>query len=228
MMVRVCGKYATNLHWGKVAVWMLRWHAHGWVDWRWWSWAIWSACWTRVVLTATPTETNARVSDWVALHLVDGHFCRMTLDELNKATSLSWWDLDIGDFAKALEEGTELILGHIARETADKDGGVVWVSELVHWLGLAAVAIWHWWALHSVHAHWSTWHATTATTHWRTSALILILGSRGRDSHWAIAAVDTLHLGQSTLLVSLFGEAHKAVAAGKATDGVGHDLGRLA
>jgi hypothetical protein len=39
----------------------------------------------------------------------------MTLDELNEATTLSRWDLDIRDLAETLEERAELILGYIAR-----------------------------------------------------------------------------------------------------------------
>jgi predicted transcriptional regulator len=66
------------------------------------------------------------------LHLVDGHLGSVAVDELNKAAALSRWDLDVGDLPKALEEGAKFVLGDIAREAADKDGGVVRVGELVH------------------------------------------------------------------------------------------------
>lgn len=48
------------------------------------------------------------------------------------------------------------------------------------------------------------------------------------NAHGPVAAVDTLHLLKSALLVALLGEAHEAVAARLAGVGVGHDLGRLA
>jgi hypothetical protein len=78
------------------------WHAHG-VVLRWWGGrAVWCASWSGVVLRAAPGETNTRVTNRIALHLVDGHLSSMTLDELNETTTLSWWDLNIGDLAKAL------------------------------------------------------------------------------------------------------------------------------
>lgn len=46
--------------------------------------------------TPIPAQTDARVADWVALHLVDGN--------------LSGRSLDVCDLAEALEEGTELAL----------------------------------------------------------------------------------------------------------------------
>lgn len=58
----------------------------------------------------------------------------MSLDELDETTALSWWDLDVGDFPEALEEGAQLILGYVSRETSNEDSGVVGVSKLVHGL----------------------------------------------------------------------------------------------
>lgn len=88
----------------------------------------------RVVLRTAPREAHARIADGIALHLVDGHLRCMTMDELDEATALSRRDLDVGYLAKALEERAELVLGHIARESANEDGRVVGIRELVHLL----------------------------------------------------------------------------------------------
>lgn len=55
-----------------------------------------------------------------------------------------------------------------------------------------------------------------------------VLGSGSRDPHRTIAAVNSLHLDEGTLLVVLVREANKSVAAALAGHGIGHDLGRLA
>ncbi len=89
---------------------------------------------SRVVLAPSPGETDARVTNGVALHLVDGHLGRVAVDELHEAAALAGRDLDVGDLAEALEEGAELVLGDVAREAADEDGRVVGVRELVHGL----------------------------------------------------------------------------------------------
>jgi hypothetical protein len=147
----------------------------------------------------------------------------VALDELDETTALSRGDLDVGDLSESLEEGAELILGDVAGEATDEDGGVVGVGELVHGLG-------------------STVEADGGTTHRRvhaggaghaahvggTDTGTLVLGGSGGDAHGAVAAVDTLHLGESTLLVVLIGEADETVATGHAADGVGHDLSGLA
>ena len=151
----------------------------------------------------------------------------MALHKLDEAASLAWGDLDVCNLTEALEEGSKLILGDIARETTDEDGRVVWVGELVHGLGSAVVAT-HWGGVHRVHAHAraaaTLGHAHAAGTAGPTA---LVLGGSGGDAHWAVAAVDTLHLGESLLLVVFASEADEAVAARHAADGVGHDLGRL-
>ena len=87
----------------------------------------------------------------------------MTLDKLNKAAALSRWDLDVGDFTEALEEGTKLIFGHIARQPPNKDGGVVRVSELVHRLLLV------------VETHWRSAAHGWRIPHWPTALLLLLL-----------------------------------------------------
>lgn len=183
-------------------------HAHLWVDWRGWCRSVWSSGWTRVVLASTPAQTDSRVSDRVALHLVDGHLGSVTLNELDETAALSWRDLDVCYFAKALEERAELVLGHVAGKTTNKDGSVVRVGELVHWLRLASErrhAIW----LHVVAAH----HLGVAHAHrgW-TSLLVLVLGGRSRNPHGAVAAVDALHLGEGALLVRLVREANETIA----------------
>jgi len=58
----------------------------------------------------------------------------MAMHELDEAAALARRDLDVGDLAEALEEGAELVLSHVARETADEDGRVVGVRELVYGL----------------------------------------------------------------------------------------------
>lgn len=67
-------------------------------------------------------------------------------------------------------------------------------------------------------------HATAVAANTGT----FVLGGSGGNAHGAVAAVDTLHLGESALLVVLVGETDESVAAGHARDGIGHDLGGLA
>ena len=117
-------------------------HAHARVYWRWWRWSIRSPSWARIVLATAPRKADSRISNRIPLHLVDGHFGCVALDELNETTPLSRWDLDIGDLSKALEEGAELIFGYIAGKTANEDGSVVGIGELVHRLRSAVVPDW--------------------------------------------------------------------------------------
>jgi hypothetical protein len=58
-------------------------------------------------------------------------------------------------------------------------------------------------------------------------SLPVLRGGSG-DSHGTVAAVDSLHLYESALLILLVRETHEAVAARLAGDRVGHDLSRLA
>jgi hypothetical protein len=148
----------------------------------------------------------------------------VALDELNETAALSRGDLDVGDFAEALEEGAELILGDVAGEATNEHGGIVGVGELVH--GLGSTVEGHGRATHGrVHASGAGHtHATAVTANTGT----LVLGGSGGDAHGAVATVDTLHLGESALLVVLVGEANESVATGHAGDGIGHDLGGLA
>jgi len=88
----------------KVAVRVVRRHAHGGVDWRWRRRAVGGASGARVVLRAAPAQTDTRVTNGVALHLVDGHLSSVALNKLDEAAALSWRDLDVGDLAEALEE----------------------------------------------------------------------------------------------------------------------------
>lgn len=89
------------------------WHAHG-ID-RWWrSGSVGGARRTTVVLRSSPAESDSRVSDRVTLHLVDGHLGSVSLNELDKAAALSRRNLDVCYLAKSLEEGSQLILSHIA------------------------------------------------------------------------------------------------------------------
>jgi len=61
------------------------------------------ARWTRVVLRSAPAQADTRVTNWIALHLVDCHFRRMTLNKLNEWSSLvdCTWRLFAFDFASA-------------------------------------------------------------------------------------------------------------------------------
>lgn len=177
----------------------------------------------RVVLRATPAQTHTGVSNGVSLHLVDGHLSSMALDELDETAALSRGDLDVGDFTEALEERAELVLSNVARQTANENGGVVGVGELVHGLGSTVEA--HGGSAHGrVHARGAGHAHGTGST----KAGALVLGSSSRDAHGTVATVHTLHLAQSPLLVVLVGEADEAVATRHAADRVGHDLGRLA
>lgn len=194
-------------------------HAHGRVLRWWWCGSVRCAGWSRVVLRAAPRETNTRVSDGVSLHLVDGHLGSVALNELNEAAALSGWNLHVGDLSKALEERSELVLGNVARQSSDKDSGVVWVGELVH--GLRSTIIVHGRrSVHAIHAgsrlhtltHW--WATTTLHRHtgWSTTAR-LVLGCSSGDAHRSVSAVNALHLGQGALLVLLVGETDEAITA---------------
>lgn len=175
-----------------------------------------------VVLRATPAETHTGVTDGVSLHLVDGHLRGVALNELNEAAALSRRDLDVSDLAESLEERAELILGDIARESTDEDSCVVRVSELVHRLRSTVES-------HGRSAHWGVHASGTRHAHASgNNTRALVLGSGGGNAHGTVAAVDTLHLGQSTLLVVLVGEANETIATRHAADGIGHDLGGLA
>lgn len=198
-------------------------HAHGRVHRRrWGGGTVGASGGAGVVLRAAPAETYPRVANGVTLHLVDGHLGSVALDELDETTALARRDLDVGDFTKALEERTELVLGDVAGKATNEDGGVVGVGELVH--GLRSTVEAHGGSAHGrVHAS-RAGHAHTTGHHTGT----LVLGRGGRDTHGAVTAVDTLHLAQSALLVVLVGEANETVSAGHAADGVGHDLGGLA
>lgn len=93
---------------------MLWWHTHRWVDWWRRCWTVWCASWTRVVLRTAPAQTDTRVADGVALHLVDRHLRGVSLHKLDEAASLSRWNLDVCYLPKSLEERAQLILSHIA------------------------------------------------------------------------------------------------------------------
>lgn len=205
----------TYFHRGESCVLVLRGKVHGG---RGRSGAVRAASRAGVVLRATPAQTDTRVTDGITLHLIDGHLGRMALDELDETASLTRRDLDIGNLAKSLEEGAQLILGHISGETADEDGRVVGVSELVHWLRGTVET--HGRGTHGgVHAS-RAGHAHGARNNTRT----LVLGSGSGDTHRAVAAVDPLHLAERTLLVVLVGETDEPVATRHAADGISHDL----
>lgn len=192
------------LHWSEIAVRMRRRHTHRWIH-RWRRRrTVWGAGRTRVVLATSPAETDPRVANGIALHLVDGHFCCVTLDELNKSATLPRRNLDVGNLSKALEKGAELILSDIPRESSNEDCGVVWVGELIHWLRLAIVSDRR--TSHIVHAtHWCsswatrTWHAHTS---WPSTAGLVFRCCRG-NAHGSVAAVNPLHFLQCALLVTL-------------------------
>jgi hypothetical protein len=221
--------YTTYLKGLKLAIWVSRRHAHWLILWWGRSWAIGSAGGSRVVLRSAPGETDTGVANRVTLHLVDGHLGGVTLDELDEATTLSGGDLDVGDLTEALEERAKLILSDVSGQASNENCGVVGVGELVHWLRSTVITQW-WGSTHAVHIRCS--HATShSTRHWHTSRSTssrLVLRSSGRDSHRAVATINTLHLSESSLLVGLVGKANETVASRHARYRICHDLGRLA
>ncbi|KAK4109971.1 hypothetical protein N656DRAFT_311798, partial [Canariomyces notabilis] len=89
---------------------------------------------TRVVLGASPRQSDMKVADRVPLHLVGCHLRDMVMVELDKSASLSGRGSDVCDLSETLEERVELVLGDIAREAINGDSCVVGVRELVHGL----------------------------------------------------------------------------------------------
>ena len=215
---------ATNLYGRKTSILMCRRNTHGRVHWRRRrSRTIGAASRARVVLRSAPAQADTRVANGIPLHLVDGHLSGMALNKLHKPTAFAGRNLDVGDLAKSLEEGTQLILGDVARQTADKDRRVVGIGELVHRLLGRSVET------HRRSSHRRVQASRTRDTHGTQSgSRALVLGRSRGNAHGTITAVHALHLGQSTLLIRLVGEANKAVATRHATDGVCHDLGGLA
>ena len=216
------------LDWSEIAVRVRRRHTHRWVDgWR-RRWTVWSAGRTGIVLAPSPAEADPRVTNWIALHLVDGHFCCVTLDELNKSTSLPGWDLDIRNLSKSLEKGAELVLRDISRKPSNKDCGIVRVGKLVHWLRLAVVSDWR--IPHVVHAahRGSTWPTWTWQAHAPRPSTSLVLWRCGGNAHGPVAAVDPLHFLQCALLITLVRKANETIAARHSADWVCHYLGRFA
>ena len=192
------------LQWSEIAVRVRRRHTHRWVHRRRRRRTVWGAGRTRIVLATSPAKTDPRVADGVTLHLVDGHLCSVTLDELNKSAAFPGRNLDVGDLSKALEKRAELVLRNISRKPSNEDCGVVRVGELIHWLRLAVVSDRR--ISHVVHAtHWCsswatwTWHAHTS---WPSTTGLVLWCCRG-DAHGSVAAVDPLHLLQCALLVTL-------------------------
>jgi len=188
---------------------------------------------SRVVLRATPAQADARVANGVTLHLVDGHLCGVAVDELNEAAALARGDLDVRDLAEALEERSQLILGDITRESTDEDSSIVRIGELVHlssWVEAAvATAVReaahlapHLLLRHTAH------HGAAVVVTVSETMVTTVLGGSGGNTHGAVAAVDTLHLDKSTLLVILVGKANEPVATALTGHGIGHDLSRLA
>ena len=232
-MCEIRNRVEAYLHRSIVAVLVLRRHTHGGINRWWWSGAIWSTSWTRVVLTAAPAETDTRIPDRISLHLIDGHLCCMTLYELDEATALARWDLDVGNFAEALEEGAQFVFSNIARQTTNEDRRVVRIGELVHRLRLTTIVRWHRWAAllttTLLHVRRISTHLLLLAHHWiHATRSSFVLRCSSRDAHRSVAAVDALHLTESTLLIGLVGEADKTVATRHSREGVGHDLGRLA
>lgn len=84
-----------------------------------------------LALRPSPREPHSAVSNWVALHLGNCHFCGLSLHVLHKTTALSGWDLDVGDVSKALEVLSQLVFGHGRRQAAHKHSCIVGVCELV-------------------------------------------------------------------------------------------------
>jgi hypothetical protein len=179
----------------------------------------------------------------------------MTVNKLNEAASLSRRNLDVGNLAKPLEEGPQLVLCNVTGESPDKNSGVVRISELVHLhrtegsCTLAAVAITGLLLLrrlllllllHPVISHRAIvmLHSRLRSRHHlRTSKLVelattalmtTILRSSWRDAHGSVSTIDALHLIQCLTLVFFVTETNKSVAPRLSCLLVCHDLGRLA
>jgi len=184
-----------------------------------------------VILRAAPGETNTRIANRVALHLVDGHFCGVTVNELDKAAALARGNLDVGDFSKALKEGPELILSDVTRQATNKHSGIVWVRELVHRLDRVVLLP----IIRVVTPHGRSRRMAGNRGHHRGGRVMTILvmmrallrGGR-RDAHGAIATINSLHLYKSALHIGLVTEANEAIAAGLACHSVRHNLGGFA
>ena len=172
----------------------------------------------------------------------------MSLHKLHEPAPLARRNLDIGDFAKALEEGAQFVFGHVAGQPADEDGSVVRVRELVHRLrcrggevGVHLVVVRR--GALVVETHWAAGGAASAGVpvhaagavgvllhaHWTAGAATVgaafVFGRCGRDAHGSVAAVDALHGLEGALLLGFVGEADEAIAARHAGHGVGHDFG---
>jgi len=164
--------------------------------------------------------------------LVDSHFGSMAMDELHEATTLAGRDLDVGNFAKSLEEGAELVLSNVSGEAADEDGGVVGVSELVHglhWVECSTLAVKGRGSPHGARMAGNGRHDLVGPLPVSTAVLVRArLGGGCGNAHGTVAAVDTLHLDECALLIRFIAEANKPVTAGLTSHGVGHDLCRLA
>jgi hypothetical protein len=200
-----CGKlheiaFETCLHWSKIAILVGWWHAHGRINRRWRGWPVWSASGTRIVLAPAPTETNTRVANRITLHLVDSHLSCMTLDELDEATAFSRGDLDVGDFAEALEERAQLILCNVSRKSSNKNSGIVRIGKLIHGLLLLLLTIkGHWRGSHGGWVHRATRarHSHSA----RAARAALVLWGCRRNAHGSVSTVYTLHFAEGSLLI---------------------------
>ena len=185
------------------------------------------------------------------MHLVDGHLSSVAVDKLNETTALAWGDLHIGDFTKALKEGSQLILSDISRQTTNEDSSVVRVRKLVHLggrvesaataaaatttirKGLLHASTPHLLLRHAAHhgivvAVSKTMVAAKVVSDWKRKQRLIknlpVLGGGRGNSHGTVTAIDSLHLNEGTLLVVLIGEANKAISPALAGHGVRHDL----
>jgi hypothetical protein len=151
----------------------------------------------------------------------------VTLDELDEAAAFSGGDLDVGDFAEALEEGAQLIFRNVPRKSSDKNGGIVRIGKLIHGLLLLLLAVeGHWRTSHGgwVHRAASARHSHST----RTTRAALVLWCCRRNTHGSVSTVYTLHFAESSLLINFIGEADKAIATRHAGDGVSHNFGGFA
>ena len=206
-----------RVHRSKRAELVLRGQAHAGVNGWCRSGTIRSSSRARVVLRSTPGETDTRVSDRITLHLVDRHLCRVALHKLNKTATFAGGNLDISNFAKALEEGTEFVFRHITTQSTHKHSRIVRIRELIHGLRAAVVS--------ERQSHGSHHHSVVGHD---GLGIAIVLGDGGADSHRSVSAVDSLHFGQSAVSFRFIAESHKAVTTGLAGHGIGHDLGGLA
>lgn len=77
-----------------------------------------------------PAETDTRVADRDALHVVDGQSCLLVLGVSDEATAFVLWDGNMLDAPELAENVLQFLLSCAVGETTDKDGGI---GRMLNW-----------------------------------------------------------------------------------------------